>query len=129
MAMFSRRFAADFLTSLVKNRRFRFWRDTSAAATTLMGVAVVIMSVGAGAFITDHLWVVDQRDKLKSATDAASVAAMVEMNTILLDTPDIEEQELHTVVEDVARRVRRREPRGLAPGPFTRRRWIRSSSR
>ena len=104
MAMFSRRTAAVFLMSLVKNRRFRFWRDTGAAATALMGVAVVVMSVGAGAFITDHLWVVDQRDKLKSATDAASVAAMVEMNNILLDTPDIGDQELHTVVEDVARR-------------------------
>ena len=104
MAMFSRRAAADFLTSLVRNQRFRFWRDTRAAATALMGVAVVVMSVGAGAYISDHLWIFDQRDKLKSATDAASVAAMVEMNNILLDTPDIEDQELHTVVEDVARR-------------------------
>ena len=104
MAMFSRRSAADFLTSLAKNQGFRFWRDTRAAATALMGVAVVIMSVGAGAFISDHLWVVDQRDKLKSATDAASVAAMVEMNDILLTTPDIGDSDLHAAVEAVARR-------------------------
>ena len=104
MAMFSRRSAADFLTSLAKNRLFRFWRDTGAAATALMGVAVVVMSVGAGAYISDHLWIFDQRDKLKSATDAASVAAMVEMNDILLGNPSIEDQELQTVVEDVARR-------------------------
>lgn len=104
MAMFSRRSAADFLMSLAKNRLFRFWRDTGAAATALMGVAVVVMSVGAGAYISDHLWIFDQRDKLKSATDAASVAAMVEMNDILLENPDIDDEELHTVVEDVARR-------------------------
>ena len=118
MAWFSRRSAADFLTSLAKNRRFRFCHDTSAAATALMGVAVVVMSVGAGAFITDHLWVVDQRDRLKSATDAASIAAMVEMNSILLDTPDIEDQGTANGRGGCRPALRYREFRGIAPGPL-----------
>ena len=96
--------AADLWTSRVKNRCFSFWRDTRAGATALSAVLVAIMAVGAGAFITDHLWLFDQRDKLKSANDAASIAAMVEMNEILTEHPDIPDQDLHSAVEAVALR-------------------------
>ena len=94
--------AADLWTSRLKNRCFSFWRDTRAGAVALTGILIVIMAVGAGAFISDHLWLFDQRDKLKSANDAASIAAMVEMNEILTEHPDIPDQDLHSAVEAVA---------------------------
>ncbi len=40
------------------------------------------MAVGGTALISDHVWLVDQRDVLKSAADAATVAATLERNRL-----------------------------------------------
>ena len=58
----------------------RFLRNTRGGATAITAVAVTIMSVAGAALVTDHLWLVDQRDTLKAAADAAGVAATLELN-------------------------------------------------
>ena len=50
-------------------------RDTRAGATAIAAAAIVMMTVGGTALIVDHLWLVNQRDLLKSAADSAAVAA------------------------------------------------------
>ena len=75
-----------------------FLRDTRGGATALAAAAVTVMTVGAGALITDHLWLVDQRDTLKTATDAAAVAATLEMNHLMDTQPGISD----TALEDRA---------------------------
>ena len=58
----------------------RFLRNTRAGATAIAAAAATIMAVGGAALITDHVWLVDQRDVLKSAAPAASVATTHEMS-------------------------------------------------
>ena len=82
----------------------RFLRDTRAGATAITAAAVTVMTVGAAALITDHVWLVDQRDVLKSATNAASVAATLEMNRQLDGDPGMSDEELMPVLKAVARR-------------------------
>ena len=53
-----------------------FLRDTRAGATALAAAAVTVMTVGAAALISNYVWLVDQRDVLKSASDAGAVAAL-----------------------------------------------------
>ena len=56
----------------------RFARDTRAAA----GIATAMLTIGVlggGALIVDHLWLYDQRDVLKTAAEAASTAAILEL--------------------------------------------------
>ena len=53
----------------------RFVRDTRAGATAITAAAVVMMTIAGTALIVDHVWLVNQRDVLKSAADAGSVAA------------------------------------------------------
>ena len=81
-----------------------FLRDTRAGATSLAAAAVTVMTVGASALLVDHLWLVDQRDTLKSASDAGTVAATLEMNRRLAADPWIDDATLLTALEDVARR-------------------------
>ena len=61
----------------------RFLRETRAGATAFAAAAVTVMSVGGAALIIDHLWLVDQRDRLKSAADSSSIAATHAMNRML----------------------------------------------
>ena len=56
----------------------RFLGDTHGAAG-IAAVAVTVMTLGAAALITDHAWLIDQRDVMKTATDAAGIAATLEM--------------------------------------------------
>lgn len=60
----------------------RFLRDASGGATAIVAGAVTIMVVGASALLVDHTWLVDQRDVLKSASDAAAVAATIELKRL-----------------------------------------------
>ena len=73
----------------------RFLHETRAGATAIAAVAVTVMTVGASALIIDHVWLVDQRDVLKSAADAAAVAATLEMERELDRNPEISDGELH----------------------------------
>ena len=53
------------------------------------------MTVGAAALVTDHIWLVDQRDVLKTAASAASIAATLELNS----NPSIKKPALEAVAE------------------------------
>ena len=53
----------------------RFVSDARAGATAIAAVAVTVMTVGGAALIGDHAWLLDQRDVLKAAADAAGIAA------------------------------------------------------
>ncbi len=57
----------------------RFLAETRAGATTFTAVGITIMIVGCAALIIDHDHLVGQRDLLKSAADAASMAATLEL--------------------------------------------------
>ena len=57
----------------------RFLRDVRGGATSIMATMVAVMTVAAAALIVDHNWLVDQRDTMKNAADAAAVAATIEM--------------------------------------------------
>ena len=61
----------------------RFLRETRAGAAAIAAAAVTVMSVGGAALIIDHLWLVDQRDRLKTAADSSSIAATHAMNRML----------------------------------------------
>ena len=81
-----------------------FLRDTRAGATTIAAVAVTIMTVGATALIIDHQWLVDQRDVLKSASDAAAIATALRMKPVLAGNPAITDDDLKAALAPVARR-------------------------
>ena len=81
----------------------RFARDTRAAA----GIATALLIIGflgAGALIVDHLWLYDQRDVLKTAAEAASSAATLELGKELSKNPNASKEELKTALEPVAKR-------------------------
>ena len=80
-----------------------FVRGTHAAATSLMAVLVAIMAVGGGALITEHVWLLDQRDTLKAATDAASIATTQEMGRLLDADHTLSDDALRPSLESVAR--------------------------
>ena len=62
------------------------------------------MAVGGVAFITDHLWLVGQRDTLKAASDAAATAAALRMKPVLAGNPTISDDDLKAALLPVARR-------------------------
>ena len=80
----------------------RFVRDTRAGATAIAAAAVTVMTVGGVALIGDHAWLIDQRDVLKTATDAAGIAATLEMTRLAGQTHT--DEELEAELEPVARR-------------------------
>ena len=82
----------------------RFLRSRRAGATAIAAAAVTVMAVGGAALITDHVWLVDQRDTLKSATDSASVAASLAMNRMLEFDSTLSDADLEDDLEGVARR-------------------------
>ena len=61
---------------------FRFFRETRAGATAITAAAVTVMSLFGTALIVDHVWLVDQRDMLKSSADAAVVAATLKLQEL-----------------------------------------------
>ena len=86
-------------------RRLRhFIRDARAGATAVVAAAVVLMTVGAGAVIADHLLLVDKRDTLKAAIDAAGTAATLELGRLLDQNPNLTDAEIESALVPVARR-------------------------
>ena len=90
-------------TNRLRTSMGRFVGDTRAGATAIAAVAVIVMTVGATALIGDHVWLVDQRDVLKSASDAASVATTLELNRQLNLQRGISDSDLKPLLEPVAR--------------------------
>ena len=82
---------------------YRFLRETRAGATTIAAVAVTVMTMGATALIVDHIWLVDQRDLLKSATDAAAIAATLELQDLSGTMSDTQAGEMQAVAERYVR--------------------------
>ena len=82
----------------------RFLRDTRAGATALVAIAVTVMTIGGTVLIGDHVWFVDQRDTLKSASDAAGIAATIEMARLLDRDPNISDADLKDELDKVATR-------------------------
>ena len=79
-----------------------FVRDTRAGATAIAAVAVTVMTVGGAALIGDHAWLLDQRDVLKAAADAAGIAATLEMTRLAGQTHT--DDELEAELSPVAKR-------------------------
>jgi len=82
----------------------RFLRGTRGGATAIAAAAVTVMTVGATALIGDHVWLVDQRDVLKTASDAAAVATTQEMARLMDEQPGIKDDNLKTELAKVAKR-------------------------
>lgn len=79
----------------------RFLREARAGATAITAAAVTVMTVFGVALIVDHVWLVDQRDLLKTAASAASIAATIELQ----DLPPTESDEnVNRVLQAVAER-------------------------
>ncbi len=82
----------------------RFLREVRGGATAIVAASVTVMTVGGAALISDHLWLIDQRDVLDTAAAAASVAATLEIDRQLTADPDIGDADLKTALEAVAKR-------------------------
>ena len=82
----------------------RFLRDARAVATGIAAVAVTVIAVSATAFVADSKWLVDQRDVLKSASNAAGIAATLELTRQLDANPGISDADLSAILEPIARR-------------------------
>ena len=97
------------MTARLGTRRIRarvraFIQDTRAGATAIASAAITVMTVGAAALITDHVWLYDQRDVLKTAAEAASIAATLDIDRQLAKNPRISDNDLKTALEPVAKR-------------------------
>ena len=82
----------------------RFVRSTRAGSTALAAAAVTVMAVGGGVLVGDHVWLTDQRDTLKSAADAAGVAATIELTELLKSNPGVSDAALKSELQSVAER-------------------------
>ena len=90
----------------------RFLLDTRAGATAITAAAIVMMTVGGTALIVDHVWLVNQRDLLKSATDAGAVAATLG----LLDVPaSMSDEDVEVALQPIAERYVRFNVSGNVP--------------
>ena len=81
-----------------------FLGGTRAGATAIAAAAVTVMAFGGAALITDHVWLVGQRDTLKSAADSASIAATLEMNRLRQGDPTLTDAYLEAELEGLAKR-------------------------
>ena len=81
-----------------------FLRSTRAGATSFVAIAISVMTVGGVGFIVDQNLLVDQRDTLKSASDAATIATTIAMRREMANDPDISADDLTAALEPVARR-------------------------
>ena len=91
-----------FGPSAIARRVSAFTKDTRAGATAIASAAVTVMTVGAAALITDHVWLIDQRDTLKFAAEAASIAATLEIDRQLAADPRISDDDLKAALQPVA---------------------------
>ena len=67
------------MTLRLLSRIGHFARDTRGGATAIAAAVITLMTIGGTALIVDHLWLVNQRDLLKTAADAGGVAATLEL--------------------------------------------------
>ena len=81
-----------------------FLRQTRAGATTLVAATVAIMSVMGVALISDHLWLVSQRDLLKSASSAASLAVTIKLSELSGQTPTPSDADIQATLQPLAER-------------------------
>ena len=95
-------------------------RSTRGGATAIAAGAVTVMTVGAAALLVDHMWLVGQRDTLKSATDAASIAATITMNRLVEADHTLSDDDLRPRLEAVARRYIVLNLTALPPDRFAR---------
>ena len=109
-----------FGKSAIADRVRAFIKDTRAGATAIASVAITVMTVGGAAFITDHVWLVDQRDVLKTAAEAASIAATLDIDRQLAKNPLISDKKLEKKLKSVARRYVLANLSHLAPERFER---------
>ena len=79
-----------------------FLRDTKAAVTSFATIFFVFLTIGGGAIITEHVYLLDQRDTLKSAANAASIATTLEMRDQLIADPEIADADLKAALQPVA---------------------------
>lgn len=81
-------------------RTAAFLQDTRAGATAIVAVAVAVMSMAAGGFLIDHVWLTHQRDLLKVAADSASIAATTRLHNLSSSLSDAEvDSDLRAVAE------------------------------
>ena len=59
-----------------------FLHETRAGATAIVAAGVTLATLLSAALITDHIWLVDQRDSLKSAANAAAIAATIRLQEL-----------------------------------------------
>ena len=93
-----------FVHYAIAHRARAFADDTRAGATAIASVALTVMTVGAAALITDHVWLYDQRDVLKTAAEAASIAATLDIDRQLAADPRISDADLEAALLPVAER-------------------------
>ena len=91
-------------SAIARRARAFLVQDTRAGATAIAAATVTVMTVGAAALITDHVWLYDQRDVLKTAADAASIAATLDIDRQLAANPRISDTDLEAALLPVARR-------------------------
>ena len=82
----------------------QFLRSTRAGATAIAAAAVTIIAVGGATLVIDSRWLIDQRDVLKAAADAAAVAASHELGRQLDDDPGMSDADLRATLQPVAER-------------------------
>ena len=97
-----------------------FLASTRAGATAIAAAAVTVMTVGAAALITDHVWLYDQRDVLKTAAEAASLAANFDLDRRLDADPSLTASALETALEPIAKRYVEINLEHLPPARLTR---------
>ena len=81
-----------------------FVHDTRAGATAIAAGALALMTIGGSALVIEHVWLVDQRDTLKAAADAAGIAASAVLARHLNSNSAASDADLKTALEPVARR-------------------------
>ena len=79
----------------------RFLRETYGGATAFAAVAVTMMTLGGTALIADHIWLVHQRDLIKSAADSAAIAATLELQEL---SGSISDDDAATQLQPIAER-------------------------
>ncbi|MCY4454204.1 MAG: VWA domain-containing protein [Immundisolibacterales bacterium] len=88
----------------IASKLLRFASGTRAGATAISAAALTVMTLGGTALVVEQVWLADQRDMLKSATDAATIAATVTLGRELNNDPAISDEDLKAIIEPVARR-------------------------
>ena len=86
------------------DRLNKFISDARGGATAIAAGAIAAMTVAGTALIVEHAWLVDQRDVLKTASDAAAVAATIEMQRQVGADPTIDDATLSERLDEIAER-------------------------